>query len=90
MSMPEGPAGPLEATHADAVATARLALAQTRSALEATREQRDRLNDQIRVMSAEADTLAAVVGAFDRRAKIEAQAAKPVRRKRSTSSEATP
>ena len=74
----------VEATHADAAATARRALQQSRSALAAMREQRDRLNDQIRTLGAEVDTLAAVVGAFERRAKIEAQAAKPVRRTRSS------
>lgn len=71
-------------SHADAETTARQALDDTRDELTATREQRDQLNDRIRLLDAQYRTLATVVGAFDRRRAVEAEAATPVRRRRRT------
>ena len=73
-----------DATPVDARVLVRAELARKRHELASLRTQRDTMNDAIRARQADVDTLASVVAMFDRRAGVEAKAAEPVRRARST------
>jgi hypothetical protein len=70
-----------DSTPVDVRATARAELDRRRHELVALRAERDRLNDVIRARVAELDTHASVVRLLDKRAPVEEQAARPLRRR---------
>lgn len=70
-----------EHTAADARAHVRAELDASSRELATLRAQRDTLNDRIRTLAAHVDTLRSAVALFDRRARAEADAARPVRRR---------
>lgn len=76
-----------DSTHSSARAEAIAARDAVRAELEQVRAERNRLNDRIRALDAELDTLSSVVATFDRRRAREQEAAKPVRRARRNGSQ---
>jgi hypothetical protein len=70
-----------QTAHEQARAAAQRALVDAGAELAGLRTERDALNDRIRLLGAQVDTLGSVVAAFDRRARVEAEAARPIRRR---------
>lgn len=71
--------GQTESAHARAASSVREALTDVDQDLADRRACRDALNDEIRVLVEQRATLKAAAGAFERRAKVEAAAARPAR-----------